>query len=1100
MRKLIFAIVASFALANTNQVVLKKGMWSLVGVNGYHSANKNSSPQSGWYTLRTTYTNGTTCDMLDLNSHHNNSPSGGEAIASTLCIKSLSDDIQDLSINYDLLDKNHSQSMHTMFASFGVHNANIKITYQSDYEGKKFYITPNNSYAYEGVFSIHNTRAQNLRLTKHKRNVSDEAKRIVDIVDSNLTDNNISNLSQIRLNIDTVLYGQSGGRQPLSGDDNLTMYSWDQGTTRWLTFMNKNAPIHNTFDSLEKGRAYWSRIDGAKSDEMGLLLADDGVSKKTFQDANLKDGWNLVSFNDSSLRDIASAVLVAQSDIGSGLIIRDSFKDGNITVPSMPSLKDFASFVNNASVVRKKQGKFLQDLRAYVVQDSTNTDFVMIISNDSFDVDKNFKTVLLNNLHDYSYDGNLSSRKDEFMLSLKLNGEFFPLANKQIFLDLGAPSVQNATFRIDLSGANTKADALAMISNAIGTKAKAYLLDTNFDDDFDSILIVMNERFYAKEASHTKAYAFNPQGSHTFNIQYLHELTHPITSASTIDATINAINAEFSTTNVRAFRSSANTILLQSQNDIYIVEDDESNEFAITNENNESMKGGFTDLVQGVDLASADLNLSSIDESFVDVWNASLAQSRKIGYVKSCLVGTTDLGQTAVFVNDFSYDSPLYLLTNLGTNRRILNILSPVTRTNGTILWRQADFSIRGDLWKEDEAKFNLFRFSKSRGYWVRLASNALANPLQISDPKYTTTISREFDNNFSSSDIGSVRNNQKVTIDVNIKGLDNRNIYAKPGEMLENVDLIIGGQRMSMMKNGSSFNYMLALNDYYDTFLRQRTTPPEQKTKLIFFVADGLGNTAQKEVFFDNQRPSAPSYEFNNTAEYGAIDVYVPKGLSFIIYDGNLSDNHNEYDKRVTNSMDLASGIERINPLEAKTQAFDFSSKPVYDFRLIFKDKNNLWSDMRRVFYAPVFRNAHILESNETAGIDTLPIAFDGNGQNPEFFTQSGGRTNSGVSLQAQDTNPATNYSLSMSYVPIGGATLTCASPITTYVATSSATTVGVIQYCPSYANNFFYIYDKTNGGLYYEKFQTSSNTSGTPLRLIPIDSSQNFFKPPLI
>lgn len=81
-------------------------------------------------------------------------------------------------------------------------------------------------------------------------------------------------------------------------DESIRLYSYDALNQIWDLYDSGNNAASNDFDSLEKAKAYWGKIDtDTTGTEAGVVLGRDTLTSTDYTDAGITDGWNLIAFD-----------------------------------------------------------------------------------------------------------------------------------------------------------------------------------------------------------------------------------------------------------------------------------------------------------------------------------------------------------------------------------------------------------------------------------------------------------------------------------------------------------------------------------------------------------------------------------------------------------------------------------------------------------------------------------------------------------------------------------------------------------------------------------------------------------------------------------
>ncbi|MDR2033414.1 MAG: hypothetical protein LBP89_02130 [Helicobacteraceae bacterium] len=1085
------SIAIYLAAANVYQVPLENGAWRLIGINGFVQKTPHSFESgNGWTTIleydddEGNFTRDRLSDGAISSSINHDQ---GDEVLSTIGLKILEND-SDLitaAINYEILNKDANKSMLGMFvASAGEgRKADLEIRFQEDYKGKTFYIKFNNGLVMQGVFDPKYTQGAPATL-EAKKDPTTEVSRILDLIDADLSDNNLSAFDYFSVSCHSLYCVNSnivtGGRQKLS-DGTLIAYSWNQASQTWAIFNSKSQ--NNDFDHFEAGKAYWVRIDAPNNANAGLILAASDLTKEVYNN-KLNNGWNMLSFNDSFLRHTPSAVFAPNADIN-GLKVRDNFAK-NIVEINASSAADAARWFNRKIYELNQKGENGWRIRAYPAKNASGEEGIVLISDEDFGVTASgLKTVANQELLSGAIETPIfnMTRVDEHILALRTNGALFGAnapSPKKAAIQIGFAG-DNIMSAIDLGGATSYGDVLSAINSALAanslTKSGAVLIDEDFSGEYKTILISANKRLYARDTTFLRLFDYDDALSgEEFLLRGVSDV--PVEYNNDI---ADKINDYTTSTGIIAYKISSDRVLLSSiaTKNFELKELGKRSQFTdryLYEESNKTTKGAIDEVYSHTALSSA-----AIDEN---------------GKPYKAAVLTDDLSFTAQFSADFPIDGALYNLQNAAGGSSAPDIIvGGVTRNDKTILWRQADLTVPVDNQRSALSRFNLYKLHKDRGYWVYMrqsgAQSAVTSGAKSLQPSITRRYSNIFDSNGSNA-IAKTRNNISLDISIDANGFDA--ITQNPIEMPENVFLHIDGRSAPLLKNGASHNYFVSLNDQDLEALGEKPFNAP-KTGLGLYLTSGLGaRVLDERLTFDNRKPRPIEYAFDtkeNGGNRGGLIIDRKEAAKIHIYEGNLSDNGNSAE------LIYEGAQERLNILSLYEINYDHH-KPFYDLRILGEASNGLQSDSRRLFYAPLYKGTHLLSVNAiTDGADknATPIAFDLDGQNyKEWVDNYGAPTDSGVQLSlsgnehnATDSNTTAliyqskNLSLSISGTPIDSD------------LNLDGVIVGRIVYTLSQQGDLFYFYHKERDRLAYGYF---SDVSGT-INLTPIDSNQTIVDP---
>ncbi|MDQ1341214.1 MAG: putative cell-wall-anchored protein SasA motif [Campylobacterota bacterium] len=1134
-------IFLSFLSAKTYQQRIIPNAWQLIGVNGFH---KNINSQFGFVgdgsyaTLKDTNDSddNTTYDRTSTNTINTvATPDTGDVTKSTLGIKILKNitpSLSEIQINFKYNVKDDAKYLNTMYLSSSMTKSkpNIKIEYQSDYEGEEFYIDIADGNTYKGTFSSASTydNPQVLLMNSTK-----EYTKISDIFDMNISDNDITDLDN---------FDVTGAQMSLLSafpDANLTIFKWNSGDQIWSVYRSDSSV--NDFLELEAGQAYWVKIDSEDSIAPGMILGEGKILSSATYDSLADRKWNMLSFNDSYLIDNSSAIFIDENAYNtSGLAIRRSiFINDIIKVPTNISNSNIkvSAYINNYAQVLDMNGTSHWSIRAYPASYPSNG--IVLVSDENIEVNATaatqnlFKSIANDDLTTSFYqsltqmDANAdytmltSQQLDEYMLALKINKEaLLDLPNNgKRKGKLEVTYVGKSAFDIDISAENNIADiALAieieMTNNlTIDGIAGVVAFDSDFDGVGDSVILSATDRFLVKDATFAKTYQFSSSG--VAETAYISSGVSLVTfsTAANIDTTVANINAIEASTKVSAYVVDKNNSLLMITSDTYrdisILEAANSSQFNIDfYENNNSTKGAVRDIFRIKDLASAPI--FDFSEGNVTNWTiaeASITSGANFeGVPQSTLCLSEDLKYMAFQTDDYTIDSPAYDLAELSAPSDglvIESIFSGVLQDN-YIQWQNSDLTMDPQLYNNSD-NFNLQKLDRTKGYWVYLATKT-ANPISISGVSISGGVEQNFDNNFTYAkyEVGEVSNFFDKALSVTVNGLDTStsgNVYR--------AEFIIDGKKNALNREGISTVFTSNLNSFETDGLFVREYPSLNKAMQVR-VYDGLNNRYTYDIStFNAIKPEVPTvgHLLHPTTNVDYLTISVSGGSTIKIFDGNISDYSAHHNINLIVSSDELStyaGDYIFNPASSDEVMYATASKPYYDFRVIVANDDDLWSNMRRVFYAPVHKGTHILADTDVVrtDYDSEPVAFNTTGTSHyDWVDGNGDPIDSGVQLRVDDNDTTSNNTnLVMAYYP-RNVTIDSSVPATAYLSDDNATVgqLGIITYAPDYVGDVFYIYHSVDEKLYYGVFPASgaNDTNATMYPLNLIDSEQSFTKP---
>lgn len=1145
MRKtlLLIFLCVTFLGAKTYQLGITPNAWQMIGINGYHT---NSASQFGFVGNGFYATIRDTNDSADVMTYDRNSsdslntvatPDTGDVTLSTLGVQILDGVLPALTgvkVNFRFKEKNTTAYLHTMYLTSSSTKAkpNIKIEFQSDYEGEEFYLDIGDGNTYKATFSSVYTfdNPQRLLINSTKEYVN-----ISEIVDMNLSDNDIATLDGFDV----------GGafHTPLSNypDANLTMLKWNSDNEQWDVY--RSGSSSNDFTKVQAGQAYWIKLNVKENIKPGLIVGEGSINGSTTYDTLVAKKWNMLAFNDASLIDNSSAVFVdATAYSGSGLAIRRSvYINDVIKVPSTICDNDVnvSAYINNAAAVIDSNGSAHWNIRAYPAIYPANG--IVLVSDENIELNATtgtkslFKSIAGEDLNtsiyqslytttpNASYTMITTQQLNEYMLAVKINEEaLLNLPNDGTRKGrLEAAYVQQNSFNIDISAKNTLTDIAVQIGLDMSNNlfadgyAGAALIDTNMDGNGDTILIASTDRFLLKDGTFSKVYEYASSGAAASTyISSSGTVTTFNTVANDIAATVSNINAIEASTGVKAYvvNNAANLLMITSDTnrDISILENATRSQFNIlVYENNDTVKGAILDLYRIPDLASGPILSPSEGNNSNWTINASdiTAGTFSVGVPQSIVCMTEDLKYMSQQTDDYTIDSPAYDLAEvpiLPDGLMIENIYGSELQS-GYIHWMNSDMTIDPQLYNNSD-NFNVQKIDRTKGYWVYLAANS-SNTISISNLSFSGSVEQNFDNNFSYTKyaVGSVSNFFDKSLSARID-VDN----VSTSSQVYRAELVIDGKKNTLVREGTSTLFSGNINSFETDGLEVRDYPALNRA-MQFRIYDGLNNRFTYDITtFNTTRPEVPTVGHLHypATHVDYLTINVSSGSVIKIFDGNISD----YAPLQSNNLIISSsGLQTYgtsnnyiyNPASNPDIFFGTPSRPFYDIRIVVANSDNLWSDMRRVFYAPVYKGSHILQDDDVirTDYDSFPVAYVTTGDSYYDWEDGNGQIDSGVQLKVDDNDTVANTTkLSMSYKP-KNVTIDTSVPYTAYLSDNNATNgqLGVITYASEYQGSVFYIYHQVDQKLYYGIFPGSgvNDTNSTMYVLTQIDSDQTFIKP---
>ena len=438
---------------------------------------------------------------------------------------------------------------------------------------------------------------------------------------------------------DSSYYDEDTDQNVAVAGQYLRVYSYTSATEQWGLYDSRNTVDSNDFTSLEKGKAYWAKMDDNNVSTVGgLVLGSSAILAADYVTAGITDGWNLMAFDKANpdVRKSPTGLILtlntgAVENAGKELKIWDY--SGNHSV-SVDIVDDNITTVNttckgiNLDIKQAKLNGTIPDtfdLKAFALSATE----IMLLSNKRFMVDEltlDFfaGVTTLTGAIPYTVDPTDLVNTDDTvaMADLDFNdatkavmskyGEYAmivePLLGDDGSADLiydtaasmavGAArvhiqsSASDATAVSAVSMDNTAAIATAL-SNTIATlgagttgvdiggyKSHAYGFDGDYNGVAELILLASPKPFYVRDHTFTRVFKFtdNNDTAHTITTSGTGaDGVHNTTvTAATVDANTTAQAIETSAIGIHATADAANTSI------IAIASADSANEYKLT--------------------------------------------------------------------------------------------------------------------------------------------------------------------------------------------------------------------------------------------------------------------------------------------------------------------------------------------------------------------------------------------------------------------------------------------------------------------------------------------------------------------------------------
>jgi len=249
------------------------------------------------------------------------------------------------------------------------------------------------------------------------------------------------------------------------GDDTLQIYSYDTfntNNTNWLSYSDENE--HNDFSELEIGKGYWVKRSGLlnfNNNYTGFRFSQTDIPKNTYSLDKTNSGWNLVSFNNSQIRESSTGLIVKFGAKNDTLILTDvsgEYSTDPIIITDINKSHQTSREINGAIKRAQILGKLPNDFNIKAFAHNNNDGTIVLISDNKFKIDIFADTTILTTLGGESFTNGEYTKYGEYALAIKNN-----INNKFIQINDNEPVEFD---RADL----TKIIADPNIDNAFGIK------------------------------------------------------------------------------------------------------------------------------------------------------------------------------------------------------------------------------------------------------------------------------------------------------------------------------------------------------------------------------------------------------------------------------------------------------------------------------------------------------------------------------------------------------------------------------------------------------------------------------------------------------
>ncbi|MGE4294325.1 MAG: hypothetical protein AB7E49_01330 [Campylobacterales bacterium] len=1093
--------------------------------------------------------------------------------------------------------KDYGSPMRTMYvrSPYSTGLPDVMIVYQaSGMEGRTFKITFKNDQAedwdfigdyadndpvYQGTFDHTRTYDNPARLSDGLTRLTETATggssnstyypMITEAFDMNISDNiadmselNITNFQAVDGNLTVYKYNAQGGLWQIGEVRNATGPTGVVGGVTNLGATASSAVNRTTLENLlattstltnfEAGYGYWTKFDRdtgsaytpAADAQAGFLLNAGMNSAASYADV-LEPGWNLLAFNDSTLRYATSGFVIDDAIAGDINVSGPYYERTEATViPATPTAADCLAF--NTAVVASNANVNNHnsiDVRCYWAVDAAGGEFAVLVSDKQFFVGlatpadaalitnlSGSKTFSTSDLRDLDVSGTpeyLLSTYGDYAAAVEYNTDLAELGTIA-GVDVGAIEISLPAFAHDtpysVTFDGTDADANAstvshsalfntfVSTNGYGTAPRGRILSLDVDGDtgHESLLVASNNRFYLRDATYVRKFNVEDVNGSQLALGY---------DSTFVQTAVNGLNwsETNSTVEDRDCSVLSTAIATASTNNVlaYCLQDaNTSMMFVSASKLNYDVREMNTSVSFLTDshLTGSEAN-ATVYGAARSVYQASvLATAGQTGGFNSPSATVGNLTYTAVWAEDFPNNGPLYYVTGNGYKPEM--IITAVTNDNSNVIsWKALDVTRDPAEWFDNANDFELFWTEKERGYWVYLETG-YTNPVSVSGTAPSGyVVNKHFNNELDASGVGSVFNWFDGSLDATVDGLV-RSGYTSGESYTVNAN--VAGASIPMMTDGAIFS---GTQSTFTTYLSDFEVSAFRPTGLLeanVTASDGLGGRGTDGAIITYAKPTTPAVTFSGNSDVSIVsDTYADRVL---IFDGNITDlNPSPIASVMLTDGSAAESLTSISGITypaATTAPVGDNDVPVYadalgtilkDLRFIastgaadtgatYASGRSVYSDMKQLIYAPLYSDtARLTIVNGNEGMaTTTPWLYDGsNGNDGQLATR-----NYGVQLHV--ASGATNK-ISVFFEPVDetlGSTVpnhfnfdVCPQPTSAGACSNPATvTTGVIGYENGYEGKPFYVYVENTTGtgkLWYGVFPDKDNYAGTKLVL---------------
>ncbi len=556
----------------------KDDTWILFGVNGIQSTATQAS-DAGTFSITDSTSNtwtDTTADEVAVTNSSN---------MATLDATDANKDPVEVRVNTSGYTYNETEPVRTAYVTDATGNKPIfSFTYKASLEGEKLeYKSGTDTVVYYVTLSSANTYnnpAVGVKTPATSGGTGGVTLNSLKDGATSLVDYNLSNNPPQVDNYDVTNYGDAA-----DANDSLRMYGFDASSGAWELFDSRNSAAANDFETIQKGKGYWGKIDTNDDNATtgsgqlaGLVLGSSTIAKSDYTALNLSNGWNLISFDSANteIRRSTTGMLAAINNSAGTIKLYDSSRNQSVDVTFTGSETDaeIAKKINYAISKAKVDGILAKvfDLKAFPTQTAGT---FALISNKKFAIADGAGDNITT-LRTLSVGTGTAAEKSVWDVANKVlidlsagnagNGAIYDSRYGEYFLMLQPLTGAGTAENVD-SGQTAKVNVVANLKNATpdnqiidvatsltattanldgATGITAVQVDVNQDGTTDYALMSSKQPFYVRDITISRVFKYVPSDTNgtvtVSTVQSLADFDITIRMDSNATATAEDIN------------------------------------------------------------------------------------------------------------------------------------------------------------------------------------------------------------------------------------------------------------------------------------------------------------------------------------------------------------------------------------------------------------------------------------------------------------------------------------------------------------------------------------------------------------------------------